>query len=90
MDSEILCGIKSPQGSFDLPHCTSETNNIKMLGFSLFAFNADDCLEDHPAAYFLQQLCKQGQLCMRQRDKERWNTSMSSGCSLSAKLGLKL
>ncbi|KAG9317943.1 hypothetical protein JVU11DRAFT_2176 [Chiua virens] len=83
IDSDILFGVEFSPGSFDLP--TSETNDLKTLGFSLFALDAeaDIMVEDHPASYFLQQLCSRGELCIRQGDEIIWDVPRLSDWLLS-------
>ncbi|KAH0826467.1 hypothetical protein J3R83DRAFT_5468 [Lanmaoa asiatica] len=73
VNAEILFGIEFPQESFDLPSSTSETNDLETSGFGLFLFDKDTDVDDHPASYFLQQLCKQGQICIRQGDDIIWD-----------------
>ncbi|KAG9310527.1 hypothetical protein JVU11DRAFT_9070 [Chiua virens] len=74
VDKEILFGVKFSEESFNLPSDTSEINDLETLGFSLFAFQSDSGadMDGHPSAYFLQQLCQLGHLCIRQEDEIIW------------------
>lgn len=82
VDEDILFGFEFPQGSFDLPHHTFETNDSETLGFTLFPFDSAG-LDSHPASHFLQRLCDKGQLCIRQGDRIIWDPKQVNSWCLS-------
>ncbi|KAG9307894.1 hypothetical protein JVU11DRAFT_13021 [Chiua virens] len=92
VDKEILFGVKFSEESFNLPSDTSETNDLETLGFSLFAFQSDSGadMDGHPSAYFLQQLCQLGHLCIRQEDEIIWEAKRLNEWLLSVSQGKEL
>ncbi|KAG6371750.1 hypothetical protein JVT61DRAFT_9101 [Boletus reticuloceps] len=74
VSQDILFGIEFPDESLNLPSAEEETHDTDTIGFGLFSLPIDNSDgTPSPAAYFLEELTKRGEICHRDGDQIIWN-----------------